>query len=70
MSEGKRGIINSMNPVKYLQETISEMKHVSWPTRQETVKLTVIVIAISVIVAFYVGGLDYIFTNLLKLIIK
>ncbi|MEK7091317.1 MAG: preprotein translocase subunit SecE [Patescibacteria group bacterium] len=59
-----------MNPVKYLQETIDELKHVSWPTRQETTKLTVIVIAISIIVAFYVGGLDFTFTNLLKLIIK
>ncbi len=59
-----------MNPVKYLQETVDEMKRVSWPTRQETTKLTVIVIAISIIVAFYVGGLDFTFTNLLKLIIK
>ncbi len=59
-----------MNPVKYVQETIAELKHVSWPSRQETIKLTVIVIAISIIVAFYVGGLDYTFTNLLKLIIK
>lgn len=59
-----------MNPITYLRETIDEMKRVSWPTRQQTTKLTVIVIAISVIVAFYVGGLDFTFTNLLKLIIK
>ncbi len=59
-----------MNPVKYLAETVDEMKRVSWPTRQETVKLTVIVVAISIVVAFYVGGLDFTFTNLLKLIIK
>ena len=59
-----------MNPIKYLQETINELKAVSWPTRQQTIKLTIIVIAISVVVAFYVGGLDFTFTNLLKLIIK
>lgn len=59
-----------MNPVTYLRETVDEMKRVSWPTRQETVKLTVIVVAISIVVAFYVGGLDFAFTNLLKLIIK
>ena len=59
-----------MNPIKYLQETIGELKHVSWPTRQETTKLTIIVIAISIVVALYVGGLDFAFTNLLKIIIK
>ena len=59
-----------MNPVKYLSETIDELRHVSWPSRQDTIKLTVIVIAISIVVAFYVGGLDFAFTNLLKLIIK
>ncbi|MDO8301872.1 MAG: preprotein translocase subunit SecE [Sedimentisphaerales bacterium] len=59
-----------MNPVKYLQEIVDEMKRVSWPTRQETIKLTIIVVAISIVVAFYVGGLDFAFTNLLKLIIK
>ena len=59
-----------MNPVKYLSETIDELKHVSWPSRQDTIKLTVIVIAISLIVALYVGGLDFTFTNLLTLIIK
>ena len=59
-----------MNPIKYLSETIDELKHVSWPTRQETLKLTVIVIAISLIVAVYIGSLDFTFTNLLKLIIK
>ncbi|KKU28044.1 MAG: Preprotein translocase, SecE subunit [Candidatus Amesbacteria bacterium GW2011_GWA1_47_20] len=59
-----------MNPVKYLSETIDELRHVSWPSRQDTIKLTVIVIAISLIVALYVGGLDFTFTNLLTLIIK
>ena len=59
-----------MNVITYVRETISELKLVRWPTRQETVNLTLIVIAISVIVAFYIGGLDFTFTNLLKLVTK
>lgn len=59
-----------MNPVTFLRQTISELKAVSWPTRAETTKLTVIVIVMSLVTAAYVGGLDFSFTNLLKLIIK
>jgi preprotein translocase subunit SecE len=57
-----------MNPVTYIRQTIVELKLVRWPTRRETVNLTLIVIAISVVVGAYVGSLDYLFTNLLKLI--
>lgn len=59
-----------MNPAKYIAETIGELKLVHWPTRNTTVKLTIMVIVVSAVVALYVGGLDYLFTNLLKLIIK
>lgn len=55
-----------MNPVKYLRDTWAELKLVTWPNRQTTVKLTVIVIAISALVGAYVGGLDYLFTSILK----
>jgi len=57
-----------MNVVTYLHDTVSELKLVRWPTRRETINLTLIVIAISVIVGAYVGGLDFLFTNVLKLI--
>lgn len=59
-----------MNPVSYIRETIVELKKVTWPSRQTTMKLTGIVIAISAIVAIYVGGLDYLFTNLLTLVVN
>ncbi|MBP9782071.1 preprotein translocase subunit SecE [Candidatus Woesebacteria bacterium] len=59
-----------MNPVSYIRETIVELKKVTWPNRQTTLKLTGIVIGISAIVAIYVGGLDYLFTNILTLIVN
>lgn len=55
-----------MNPVTYLNQTLAELKLVRWPNRQTTIRLTVTVLVISVIVGLYVGGLDYLFTNLLK----
>ncbi len=47
------------------------MKKVNWPTRNETIKYTLIVLGVSVVVAAYLGGLDILFTTLLnKFIIK
>lgn len=45
-------------PSGFIGEVISELKKVTWPTREETIKLTVVVIAISVIVGAFIGGLD------------
>ena len=53
----------------YFSEVGAELSKVTWPKRQEVVRLTLVVFAISVIVAFYVGGLDYVFTKLLELIV-
>ncbi len=58
------------NPVTFLKEVRSEMEKVSWPTRQEATRLTLIVIGVSVVVALFIGGLDYAFTKLMALIIR
>lgn len=59
-----------MNPLTYLKDTLSELKQVRWPTRQATLRLTGVVIVISLLVAAYVGSLDFLFTNLLTFILK
>ena len=52
--------------ILFLKEVKLEMKKVNWPTRQETIKYTLIVIGVSVAVAIYLGGLDVFFTSLLN----
>ena len=42
------------------------MKHVSWPSRRLTVVYTVVVIAISLGTAVYLGLLDYLFSAVIK----
>ncbi len=54
---------------EYLKETRAELKHVSWPTRRQTLVYTGVVIAISLLTALYLGAFDYLFTALLKLFI-
>lgn len=46
-----------------------ELAKVTWPKREETIKLTLIVLLISALVGLYVGGLDFIFTKLLSLLV-
>lgn len=49
----------------FLKEVRLEMKKVNWPTKQETLRYTLIVIGVSVAVAIFLGTLDFIFTILL-----
>ena len=57
----------SKNPVGFLKEVKVELTKVTWPTRQEVMRLTVIVVAVSVAVGIYIGGLDLVFTKLTHL---
>ncbi len=50
----------------FLKEVRIEMKKVNWPTRETTIRYTLIVVGISVIVAIYLGGLDLLFIALLN----
>lgn len=56
-------------PIRFVKEAISELKKVVWPTKEQVVRLTLIVIVVSVIAGLLIGGLDFIFTKLLALII-
>ena len=52
--------------VAFLKEVKLEMKKVNWPTRDETIKYTLLVIGISVATAIFLGGIDFSFTALLN----
>lgn len=47
----------------FLKEVRLEMKKVNWPTRQETIRYTLIVIGISVGVAVFLGATDFLFNS-------
>ena len=55
------GIAGRVNPVEFLQETISELRKSVWPSREETSRLTVIVLILAVVAAFFLGGMDQVF---------
>lgn len=53
----------------YLKDVRSEMKHVSWPSRTQTIMYTIVVIVVSLITASYLGLLDYAFSTFIQRII-
>jgi len=59
-----------ISPVGFLKQTIDELKKVVWPTRQEVIRLTGVVILVSLIVGIFLGSLDFIFTKTLEIILK
>lgn len=54
----------------YIKASIEEMKKVTWPSKKETYNYTMLVIAISIGVAAFLGALDYIFSWLLQIAIN
>ena len=60
-----------MNPITYLKEVKVEMKKISWPTRQDTVKYTLMVVGASLFMGLFLGALDFIYSTILnKVILK
>jgi preprotein translocase subunit SecE len=57
------------NIQKFFQETINELKKVSWPTRQEAIHLTEIVIVVIFIMAAVLGGLDWVYSKIFGFIL-
>jgi len=53
---------------RYFDEVWSELRKVSWPTREQVRNLTVLVFAISFVVGAYITVLDQIFQGLLGLV--
>lgn len=60
----------SGGPVVFLKEVKAELTKVVWPTRLEIIKLTLVVIGVSVTIGLYIGGLDIIFTKLTDVLVK
>lgn len=46
---------------EYIKETRGELKHVIWPSKNQTFYYTLIVIVLSVVVAYFLGVFDWIF---------
>jgi preprotein translocase subunit SecE len=53
----------------YFNEVFSELRKVSWPTREQVRNLTVLVFAISLVVGIYISILDAFFQGVIAWIV-
>jgi preprotein translocase subunit SecE len=60
---GRRG---RANPIQFLRDVRSELRKVAWPSRRETANLTAVVIALSVAMGLFLGGVDFLFQELFR----
>lgn len=69
-STAKKNGAPRTNPVsRYLRETRGEMRKVTWPTREESWRLTAIVMAVSLAFSIFLWIFDTLFSNSVKLLI-
>ena len=55
---------------KFFSDVIVELKKVSWSTREELIEATKVVLLSSVLLGLFIGGVDFVLSKLLGLIIR
>jgi len=56
--------------MQYLRETRAELRKVVWPTRQEAINLTAIVVTTIITMSIFFGAVDYLLTQVFRLLIS
>lgn len=56
--------VGRIGPIGFLRETVAELRKSVWPTKEETARLTVVVIVLALAMGFFLGLLDRVFAEL------
>lgn len=51
---------------RYFRESRIELKKVTWPSREQTVNLTIVVVVVCVVIALFLGGIDWLFVTVIQ----
>jgi preprotein translocase subunit SecE len=43
---------------RYYRETIGELRKVNWPTRQEAINMTILVVIVLIVMTIFLGSVD------------
>ncbi|MCH8062218.1 MAG: preprotein translocase subunit SecE [Chloroflexi bacterium] len=63
------GVMRRALTLRYFGDIVSELRRVTWPTRQETTRLTIMVIAVAATVGLFLGIVDMVFSRLIGVIL-
>ena len=56
--------------MRFISEAYRELQRVTWPTREETMRLTLMVIAVAAAVGAFLSVVDIIFARLMDVILQ
>jgi len=55
---------------EFIREVVAEFRKVAWPSRQELINSTVVVIAVTVVVALFLGAVDVVLARVVERILR
>jgi preprotein translocase subunit SecE len=55
---------------EFVREVIAEFRKVTWPSREELINSTVVVIAVTVVVALFLGSVDIVLAKIVEAILR
>ncbi|PYN80644.1 MAG: preprotein translocase subunit SecE [Candidatus Rokuibacteriota bacterium] len=55
---------------EFVREVLAEFRKVTWPSRQELINSTVVVITVTVVVALFLGGVDIVLARIVERILR
>jgi len=56
--------------IDYLKGSAVELKKVVWPTRKQAINLLIVVIVFSLVMSFFLGGIDFLITKLIQFLLQ
>ncbi len=69
VAKARQEVVRENRLVRFWRETMAELRKVVWPTREQATNLTIIVIVTVFAMSVFLGGVDYILTQLVRLIV-
>ena len=54
----------------FIKDSVQELKKVNWPSRADTQKYTIFVIAVSILFSVFLGFWDMIFIGIIKILVS
>ena len=55
---------------EFVREVLAEFRKVSWPSRQELINSTVVVITVTVVVSLFLGAVDVVLARVVERILR
>ena len=69
-SNTQKPVVKKPNKIqKWWRETVGELRKVTWPTKEEALKMTKIVIIVVILTAVFLGVVDFVFSRLVGLLL-